>query len=106
MAIVLDDLISTGGTMARTAAACRKHGANKVWLVATHGVFSKDAGAILRDAPFDRLLITDTVPLPSYIEMADLKGRLAIVSVAGLVAEAIRRLHNGGSLVELLDKGP
>jgi ribose-phosphate pyrophosphokinase len=105
-AIVLDDLISTGGTMARTAAACRKHGANKVWLVATHGVFSKDAGAILRDAPFGRLLITDTAPLPPHLDMADMKGRVAIVSVAGLVAEAIRRLHDGGSLVELLDKGP
>ncbi len=105
-AIVLDDLISTGGTMARTAAACRKHGAKKVWLAATHGVFSKDAGAILRDAPFDRLIITDTVPLPSHMNIADLKGRLAIVSVAGLVAEAIHRLHDGGSINELLDKGP
>jgi ribose-phosphate pyrophosphokinase len=105
-AIVLDDLISTGGTMARTAAACRKHGANKVWLVATHGVFSKEAGAILRDAPFDRLLITDTVPPPPHLDMADMKGRLAIVGVTDLVAEAIRRLHDGGSLVELLDEGP
>lgn len=105
-AIVLDDLISTGGTMARTAAACRKHGAKKVWLVATHGVFSKDAGAILRDAPFDRLLVTDTVPLPSHLDAADMKGRLAIVGLADLVAEAIRRLHGGGSLVELLEKGP
>ena len=50
--------------MARTAAACRKHGAKKVWLVATHGVFSSGAAAILRDAPIDRLLISDTVPLP------------------------------------------
>lgn len=92
--------------MARTAVACRKHGAKEVWLVATHGVFSKDAGAILRDAPFDRLLVTDTVPLPSSIDMADMKGRLAIVSLADLVAEAIRRLHDGGSLVELLENGP
>jgi ribose-phosphate pyrophosphokinase len=104
--IVLDDLISTGGTMARTAAACRKHGAKKVWLVATHGVFSSGAAAILRDAPIDRLLISDTVPLPPGVKIAEMKGRLAIVSVAGLLAEAIRRLHSGGSIVELLDKGP
>ncbi len=104
--IVLDDLISTGGTMARTAAACRKHGASKIWLVATHGVFSSEAPAILRDAPIDRLLISDTAPLPPNMNMTDMKGRLAIVSVAVLVAEAIRRLHTGGSIVELLDKGP
>ncbi len=104
--IVLDDLISTGGTMARTAAACRKHGASKVWLVATHGVFSKDASAILRDAPVDRLLVSDTVPLPPSMDTADMKKRIAIVSLTGLVAEAIRRLHSGGSIVELLDKGP
>jgi ribose-phosphate pyrophosphokinase len=103
--ILLDDLISTGGTMARTAAACRKHGAGKVWLVATHGVFSKDASAILRNAPVDRLLVSDTVPLPSSMDTEDMKKRLAIVSVSGLVAEAIRRLHSGGSIVELLDKG-
>jgi len=105
-AIVLDDLISTGGTMARTAAACRKHGAKKVWLVATHGAFSSGAAAILRDAPFDRLLISDTVPLPLGVNTTEMKGRLAIVSIAGLLAEAVRRLHSGGSIVELLDKGP
>ena len=105
-AIVLDDLISTGGTMARTAAACRKHGAKKVWLVATHGAFSSGAAAILRDAPFDRLLISDTVPLPLGMNTTEMKGRLAIVSVAGLLAEAIRRLHSGGSIVELLENGP
>jgi ribose-phosphate pyrophosphokinase len=105
-AIVLDDLISTGGTMARTAAACRKHGAKKVWLVATHGAFSSGAAAILRDAPFDRLLISDTVPLPLGVNTTEMKGRLAIVSIAGLLAEAIRRLHSGGSIVELLENGP
>ena len=104
--IVLDDLISTGGTMARTAAACRKQGAKKVWLVATHGVFSSGAAAILWDAPIDRLLISDTVPLPLGVNATETKGRLAIVSVAGLLAEAVRRLHSGGSIVELLDKGP
>jgi len=104
--IVLDDLISTGGTMARTAAACREHGAAKIWLVATHGVFSSGAGAILRDAPIDHIVVADTVPLPPSMNTTDMKGRLAIVSVAGLVAEAIRRLHTGGSIVELLDEGP
>jgi ribose-phosphate pyrophosphokinase len=60
----------------------------------------------LRDAPFDRLLISDTVPLPLGVNTTEMKGRLAIVSIAGLLAEAVRRLHSGGSIVELLDKGP
>lgn len=102
--IVLDDLISTGGTMARTAAACRKHGAARVWLVATHGVFASGADTVLRDAPVDKIIVTDTVPLPPHINAENLKG-LTVVSVASLVAEAIRRCHSGGSITELLENG-
>ncbi|MBI3274834.1 MAG: ribose-phosphate diphosphokinase [Methylocystis sp.] len=104
--IVLDDLISAGGTMARAAAACRKAGAARVWLAATHGVFSSRAAAVLGEAPVDRIVVTDAVPLPTGMKLADFKGRLNFVSVAGLIAEAIRRRHTGGSITELLEEGP
>lgn len=106
IAIVLDDLISGGGTVARTAAACKAHGAEKIWVAATHGVFSSAAADVLKNAPIEKLLITDTVPAESSAVALTLGGRLSIVSVAGLLAEAIRRCHDGGSLTELLEGGP
>jgi ribose-phosphate pyrophosphokinase len=104
-AIVIDDLIAGGGTVARTAAACRANGAARVWVAATHGVFSETAAAVLANAPIDRLIITDSVPLDPAVATA-LGDRLTVVSVAGLIAEAIRRLHANGSITQLLDEGP
>ncbi|WP_084679257.1 ribose-phosphate pyrophosphokinase [Methylocystis sp. ATCC 49242] len=107
IAIILDDLIAGGGTMARTATACRAHGATQVWAVATHGVFASAAPDILRDAPIDRLAIADTVPLAATDKTAAaLKDRLIIVGAAKLFAEAIRRRHTNGSITELLEEGP
>lgn len=104
-AIILDDLISSGATMARTAAACRAHGATRVFLAATHGLFSHGAEAALRAAPVDEIVVTDTVPLSPLIAER-LGERLTVVSVAGLLARAIERLHGGGSLTELTERGP
>ncbi|WP_292531296.1 ribose-phosphate diphosphokinase [Methylocystis sp.] len=104
-AIIIDDLIAGGGTVARTAAACRANGAARVWVAATHGVFSEKAASVLASAPIDRLIVTDSVPLEPAVATA-LGDRLTLVSVAGLVAEAIRRLHANGSITQLLDEGP
>ncbi len=103
VALVIDDLISGGGTMARVAKACRAHGAAEVWCLATHGVFSSGAAEVLNAAPIDRLVVTDTVRPPPQ---AAALSRLEIVSVAPLFAQAIRRCHEGGSIVELLERGP
>ncbi|ARN80537.1 ribose-phosphate pyrophosphokinase [Methylocystis bryophila] len=104
-AIVLDDLISGGGTMARVAAACRREGATEVWCAATHGVFSPAAAPVLESAPIDRLVVTDSVPLPSYMNSDLLQRRLTVVSVANLLAQAIRCCHEGGSIAKLLEEG-
>ena len=105
IAIVLDDLISGGGTMARVAAACHKHGATKVWCTATHGVFSPQAVGALEAAQIDRILVTDSVPLPAYMNTELLRSRLTVVSIANLVAQAIRCCHGGGSIARLLEEG-
>jgi len=105
IAIVLDDLIAGGGTMARVAGACRKEGAKQVWCAATHGVFSVEAAAALEAAPIDRIVITDSVPLPAYMRTETIQSRLAIVSVANLIAQAIRCCHTGGSIAKLLEEG-
>ncbi|ABI57077.1 ribose-phosphate diphosphokinase [Alkalilimnicola ehrlichii MLHE-1] len=101
---LMDDLISSGGTLARAAAACRRQGAARVVGLAAHGLFTGDAGRVLSDSALERILITDTVP-PDRLDPAVAEQRLEIVSAAPLFAEAIRRTHKGGSLTELLE-GP
>jgi ribose-phosphate pyrophosphokinase len=92
-AVIVDDLVSTGGTLVRAAAACRARGAATVHAVATHGLFTGDAERTLAAAGLERLVVTDTVPLfrlpPPIVE-----ARLTVLGTAPLLAEAIRRLHH------------
>jgi ribose-phosphate pyrophosphokinase len=100
-AVILDDLIGTGTTICRAAAACRKAGARRVLAVATHGLFLGNAGAALSAAGIDELVVTNTVP-PFRLANSPLRERLTVLDTAPLLAEAIRRMHTGGSIVELL----
>ncbi len=100
VAIIVDDLIAAGNTVARAAQACRKAGATRVLAVATHGVFAAAADSVLAAAPIEQILVTDTIP-PLRISAPAVQARLAQISAVGLFAEAIRRLHAGGSIVEL-----
>ena len=100
VAIIVDDLISAGNTMARAAQACRRGGATRVFAAASHGVFAAAANAVLADDALERIVVTDTVP-PLRVMEPRLQSRLDQVSVAGLFAEAIRRLHGDGSIVDL-----
>lgn len=101
-AIVIDDLISTGGTLLQAAIACRERGATRVYAAATHGLFMGDSGWLLSGAELDKIIVTDSVP-PFRLSRQLIAKKLAIVSAAPLFAEAIRRIHTGGSLVELLE---
>lgn len=100
--LVVDDLISSGGTMTRAAAALREAGARSVVALAAHGLFSGDAARKLEDPAIDRWLVTDTVP-PFRLPDALAGRRLEIVSAAPLFAEAVRRLHEDGSLAALIE---
>ena len=100
-AIVIDDMISTGGTLARTAQLCRRHGAARVVAAATHGLFAGEAGKVLADPDLDALVVTDTVP-PFRLPPDGVRAKLTVLDGSGLFAEAIRRLHGGGSLSELM----
>jgi ribose-phosphate pyrophosphokinase len=105
VAIVVDDLISTGGTLAHAAAACRAAGARRVHAAAAHGLFTGDAARTINEAPLDELVITDTVP-PFRLSPDLVQKKLRIVSVAPLFAAVIERLHAGGSITELLTGSP
>jgi ribose-phosphate pyrophosphokinase len=100
VAVIIDDLISSGVTMARAAAACRRQGATGVLAIATHGVFSSAAPDVLADKAFDDVAVTDTVP----VDVGRRPGlrRVTVLDSTGLVAEAISRLHTNRSMVDLV----
>ncbi|MGE5524801.1 MAG: ribose-phosphate diphosphokinase [Rhodospirillaceae bacterium] len=102
VAIIVDDMISTGGTIARAAAACRAHGAKHVYAAATHGVFAGPAAQALESAHLDRLVVTDSIP-PFRLPAEFLAENVTVLETAPLIAEAVRRMHDGGSIVELLE---
>lgn len=101
IAIILDDLISTGGTLARAARACKAQGAQRVFAAATHGLFAGKADALFLEPAVERIVVTDTVP-PFRLSAETIATRLTVLKTAPLLAEAVRRIHEGGSLVELL----
>ena len=99
--LLFDDLISSGQTLLRAARACHQQGATAVWALAAHGLFNADAASVLSDPMIERVFITDSVPLRLTTGSA-LANKLEVVSCADLLAEAIRRCHEGGSIVELM----
>ncbi|MBA3276724.1 MAG: ribose-phosphate pyrophosphokinase [Chloroflexia bacterium] len=95
-AVIVDDMISTGGTLIQAAKLLEERGASTVHVAATHGVFAADALDQIHASSIDRLFVTDTIPLPE-----GRTDRIEIVSVASLLAEAIMRTHKGLSVSAL-----
>ncbi|MCZ7656843.1 MAG: ribose-phosphate diphosphokinase [Xanthobacteraceae bacterium] len=100
-ALIVDDLISTGHTLLRTARAARAGGAARVVALVTHGLFMPGAEAVLADPAIDRFVITDAVP-PFRLGPKAARHKLEIMPAAPLLAEAIGRLHRGESLEDLM----
>lgn len=86
--VIVDDLVSTGGTLLRTARAARAGGARSVIAVATHGLFVGDAGTALADPAIDRILITDSVSA-FRLEGTAAAQRVQVLPCASLFAHAI-----------------
>ena len=99
-ALVIDDLISTGGTLVRAARAARRAGAKRVLALVTHGLFMAGAEEAVLDPAIDRFVITDAVP-PFRLTKAA-RAKVDVLSVAPLLAETIRRLRGGEALADLL----
>lgn len=96
-AVIFDDMISTGGTLAEAAKTLKERGAISVVACATHGIFAGNAVELLGDSVMEEVLVTDTIPLPAEASAA----RIAQISVASLFAEAIIRIHKDLSLSAL-----
>jgi ribose-phosphate pyrophosphokinase len=100
--LLVDDLISGGTTLARAAAACRRAGAREVVAAAAHGAFTPAASPILADAPIDRIVVLDHIP-PTTLDPGLAARKVTLLDSAGLIAGAVSRLHEGGSLTEFLE---
>ncbi len=95
--LLVDDIIDTGNTIAHAARALVERGAKRVVVMATHGLFSGRAREVLNDAPVEKILITNTV----YRRERALPERVEILDISALLAEAIKRIHVGGSVSSL-----
>jgi len=95
--VVVEDIITTGGTISKLATALRQQGANRVIVAATHPVLSGDAVDRLNQADVEEVIVTDTVPIATEKMGSSLK----VLSVAPLLAEAIIRVHENRSVSEL-----
>jgi ribose-phosphate pyrophosphokinase len=100
-ALIVDDLIASGGTLLRAARAVRDHGTQKVIAFATHGLFMKGAAETLADPAIDRVVVCDTVPAFRLPQQHPIRQKLDVISSAGLFAQAILRLHRGERLDDL-----
>lgn len=94
--LLVDDMISTGGTLVQSVGALRQAGASDFYVAATHGLLLKGAAARLAEAGVREVLVTDTVP-PAPADGLPLRH----ASVAPLLAGAIRRIRSSGSLGDL-----
>ncbi len=100
--LMVDDMISTAGTVCGAAKLCKEHGAKTILLSATHGVLCGPALQRLAEAPVDEIVVTDTIPVSQNKQ--DKLPNLKILSVAALMGEAIHRIHNNASVSSLFVK--
>lgn len=97
IALLFDDMISTAGSICGAARLVADNGAKEVHIACTHGVLCGPAIDKLRDAPVDSIVITDTIPISAEKQLPNMRQ----LSVAPLLAEAIKRIHHDQSISEL-----
>ncbi len=97
--LLVDDLIDTGRTIVKAAEALKKAGAKGVVVAATHAVFSDPATEILQSEFIDKVVVTDTLPIPEEKRW----DRLEILSIAPTIASAIREVFGEGSVTGMFD---
>jgi ribose-phosphate pyrophosphokinase len=96
--ILVDDLVDTAGTLCNAARALQAKGANRIVACATHAVLSGPAMERIMDSPLSEVVVTNSIPLSPE---AATSGRIKQISIARLLGEAIRRIHNSDSVSSL-----
>ena len=96
-AVIVDDMIDTAGTLIQAVDALKREGARRIVACAVHGVLSGPAIGRIRDSGLEEVIITNTVPLTPERQLS----KIRVLSVAPLLAEAIRRIHDEESVSTL-----
>ena len=102
VAILIDDMIDTAGTACKAASILKENGASYIFMLATHGLFSGPALERIKDSDFNKIVVTNTVSQKSEILECN---KIKIIDVSWIIAEAIKRQHDGTSLSELYLNG-
>jgi len=97
-AIIIDDMIDTGGTLCKGAEALKKAGATGIWAYATHAVFSGEAVTRMEGSVLNEIVVTDSIPLKKEAENS---SKIRVLSCSSLVGEAIHRVDTGTSVSSL-----
>ncbi|RIK39700.1 MAG: ribose-phosphate diphosphokinase [Chloroflexi bacterium] len=97
-AVIVDDMIATGSTLAIAAEKLLERGAQRVFACAVHPVFAGDAIKVIETSPLERVIVTDTLPLPNRCS-----SKVEVLTVAPLLAEAITRIHKDLSISALFN---
>jgi ribose-phosphate pyrophosphokinase len=96
--LMCDDIIATAGTISSASRLVKERGAEKIYVGATHGVFTKESIERLNSSPIDELVVTDTIPLGKKAEEL---GSVKVLTVSGMLGEAIKRIHRNESVSSL-----
>jgi len=96
--VLLDDMVDTANTLCEAGAALKAVGANRVLAYSTHAVLSGEAVSLIENSQLDEVVVTDTIPLS---ERAQGCKKIRQLSIAELLAEAIRRIADGDSVSSL-----
>jgi len=99
MCVLVDDMIDTGGTIVKAAEALMAEGAKGVIIAATHGILSDPAVDRLKNSPATEIILTDTLPLAADKRF----DKLTVLSIAPLLAQAIRAVFEDGSVTSMFD---
>lgn len=97
--VVVDDMIDTGGTIAKAAEALKKNGARGVTIACTHAIFSGKATEHLSQDFIDQVVVTDTLPIPPEKQFE----KLTVLSIAPLLAQAIHEVFEDGSVTSMFE---
>jgi ribose-phosphate pyrophosphokinase len=100
VAVIIDDMIDTAGTLTKAAAAVLEHGAREVHALATHAIFSGPAISRIENSTLKSVVVTDTIPAKREVQACP---KIRVISVGNLLGDAIERVHGGGSVTSLFE---